>query len=122
MKYMLLFMRNEDVVLDDSALSAQHAAIDTFFGELGREGKVLGGEELQPSSTATTVRWRDGRPLVTDGPFMESKENVAGFVTIDAADLDEAIAIAKRWPPQDQSVEIRPVISHGGDMPNHPAG
>jgi hypothetical protein len=119
-KYMLLFMRNEDVVLDDSALSAQYAAIDTFFGELGREGKVLGGEELQPSSTATTVRWRDGRPLVTDGPFMESKENVAGFVTIDAADLDEAIAIAKRWPPQDQTVEIRPVISHGGDMPNHP--
>lgn len=122
MKYMLLFMRNEETVLDDAALSAQYAAIDTFFGELGRDGKVLGGEELQPSSTATTVRWRDGRPLVTDGPFMESKETVAGFATIEASDLDEAIAIAKRWPPQDQTVEIRPVISHGADMPNHPVG
>jgi hypothetical protein len=121
-KYMLLFIRDEDVVLDDSALSGHYAAIDTFFSELGREGKVLGGEELQPSSTATTVRWRDGSPLVTDGPFMESKENVAGFVTIEAADLDEAIAIAKRWPPHDQTVEIRPVISHGDDMPNHPVG
>ena len=120
MKYMLLFIRDEDAVLDNSALPAHYAAIDTFFGDLGREGKVLGGEELQPSSTATTVRWRDGRPLVTDGPFMESKENVAGFATIEAADLDEAIAIAKRWPPHDQIVEIRPVISHGDDMPNHP--
>jgi hypothetical protein len=121
-KYILMFMRDEDVVLDDAARIAQYAAIDTFFGDLGREGKLLGGEELQPSSTATTVRWRDGRPLVTDGPFMESKENVAGFATIDAADLDEAIAIAKRWPPHAQVVEIRPVISHGDDMPNHPVG
>ncbi len=52
---------------------------------------------------------------------MESKENVAGFVTIDVADLDEAIAIAKKWPPKDQAVEIRPVLSHD-EMPHHPAG
>lgn len=122
MKYMLLFVRNEDAVLDDEALRAQYAAIDTWFGELGRDGKLLSGEELQPSRTATTIRWREGHPLVTDGPFMESKENVAGFVTIEASDLDEAIAIAKRWPPQDQTVEIRPVVEHGDDMPNHPVG
>jgi len=121
-KYMLLFMRDEGAVLDEAALSAQYAAIDAWFGELGRAGKLLGGEELQPSSTATTIRRREGRLLVTDGPFMESKENVAGFVTIDAADLDDAIAIAKRWPPEDQSVEIRPVVSHGDAMPNHPQG
>jgi hypothetical protein len=121
-KYMLLFVRNEDAVLDDEALRAQYAAIDTWFGELGRDGKLLGGEELQPSRTATTIRWREGHPLVTDGPFMESKENVAGFVTIEAADLDEAIAIAKRWPLPDQTVEIRPVVEHGDDMPNHPVG
>lgn len=121
MKYMLLFLRNEETVLEEAALSAQYAAIDAWFGALGRDGKVLGGEELQPSSTATTIRWREGRPLVTDGPFMESKENVAGFVTIEAADLDEAIAIAKSWPPQDQAVEIRPVITHD-NMPNHPVG
>ncbi|MGA7987234.1 MAG: YciI family protein [Candidatus Dormiibacterota bacterium] len=119
---MLLFIRDEEAVLDEAALAAQHAAVDRWFGELGPTGKLLGGEELQPSRTATTIRWQEGRPLVTDGPFMESKENVAGFVTIEAADLDDAIAIAKTWPPQDQLVEIRPVISHGDDMPNHPVG
>jgi len=119
---MLLFVRNEDAVPDEAELRAHYAAIDTWFGELGRDGKLLGGEELQPSRAATTIRWREGRPLVTDGPFMESKENVAGFVTIEVADLDEAIAIAKRWPPQDQIVEIRPVIDHSHDMSNHPVG
>lgn len=121
MKYMLLFIKNEETVYDDATTIAHYAAIDAWFAEIGRDGKLLGGEELQPSNTATTIRHQEGRPLVTDGPFMESKENVAGFVTIDVADLDEAIAIAKKWPPQDQSVEIRPVVIHE-NMPNHPVG
>jgi len=120
-KYMLLFIKNEETPLDDAAQRAHYAAIDGWFAELGREGTLRGGEELQPSNTATTIRFQEGRPLVTDGPFMESKENVAGFVTIDVRDLDEAIAIAKKWPPKDQAVEIRPVVSHE-DMPNHPVG
>jgi hypothetical protein len=118
---MLLFIKNEETPLDDAAQRAHYAAIDGWFAELGREGTLRGGEELQPSNTATTIRFQEGRPLVTDGPFMESKENVAGFVTIDVRDLDEAIAIAKKWPPKDQAVEIRPVVSHE-DMPNHPVG
>ena len=121
MKYMLLFIKNEEAVLDEADQRAHYAAIDEWFAEIGRDGKIRGGEELQPSNTATTIRFQDGRPLVTDGPFMESKENVAGFVTIDVADLDEAIAIAKKWPPKDQAVEIRPVLSHDA-MPHHPAG
>ncbi len=121
MKYVLLLIRNEETVLDDATRATKHAAIDEWFGELARNDKLRGGEELQPSNTATTIRPNGGRPLVTDGPFMESKENVAGFVTIDVADLDEAIAIAKRWPYEDQVVEIRPVIIHD-DLPNHPAG
>jgi hypothetical protein len=120
MKYVLLLIRNEETVLDDATRATKYAAIDEWFGELARDGKLRGGEELQPSNTATTIRPNEGRPLVTDGPFMESKENVAGFVTIDVADLDEAIAIAKRWPYEDQVVEIRPVITHD-DLPNHPA-
>jgi hypothetical protein len=119
MKYVLLLIRNEETVLDDATRATKYAAIDEWFGELARDGKLRGGEELQPSNTATTIRPNEGRPLVTDGPFMESKENVAGFVTIDVADLDEAIAIAKRWPYEDQVVEIRPVITHD-DLPNHP--
>ena len=119
MKYMLLFIRNEETIQDDAALGAHYAAIDEWFATI--DGKLRGGEELQPSNTATTIRFHEGRPLVTDGPFMESKENVAGFVTIDVADLDEAIAIAKQWPPKDQAVEIRPVVIHD-DMPHHPVG
>jgi hypothetical protein len=118
-KYVLLFIRNEEIDIDDASRTAHYAAIDEWFGELARDGKLRGGEELQPSNTATTIRPQAGRPLVTDGPFMESKENVAGFVTIDVADLDEAIAIAKSWPPDDQIVEIRPVVNHE-DMSNHP--
>ena len=120
MKYVLLFIRNEETALDDATRAAHYTQIDEWFGELARDGKLRGGEELQPASTATTIRPHEGRPLVTDGPFMESKENVAGFVTIDVADLDEAIALAKRWPYSDQIVEIRPVIEHD-NMPNHPA-
>lgn len=121
MKYVLLFIKNEETVVDDDALRAHYAAIEKWFAEVGGAGKLRNGEELQPSNTATTIHFEEGRPLVTDGPFMESKENVAGFVTIDVADLDEAIAIAKKWPPKDQTVEIRPVIDHD-DMPNHPVG
>jgi hypothetical protein len=121
-KYMLLFIKNEEApAMDDVTLRTHYAAIDEWFAEIGGAGKLRGGEELQPSNTATTIRFQEGRPLVTDGPFMESKENVAGFVTIDVADLDEAIAIAKKWPPKDQAVEIRPVIDHE-NMPNHPVG
>jgi hypothetical protein len=120
-KYMLLFIKDETEVLDEAELKARYAAIDVWFGELAGDGKLQGGEELQPSSTATTIRWRDGSPLVTDGPFMESKETVAGFVTVDATDLDDAIAITKRWPVKNQTVEIRPVIAHEL-MPNHPVG
>jgi hypothetical protein len=118
-KYMLLFIKNEENVLDEASERAHYAAIDEWFSEIGGAGKLMGGEELQASNTATTIRFQEGRPLVTDGPFMESKENVAGFVTIDVDDLDEAIAIAKKWPPKDQAVEIRPVVNHD-DMPHHP--
>jgi hypothetical protein len=118
-KYMLLFIKNEENVLDEASVRAHYAAIDEWFSELGGAGKLIGGEELQASNTATTIRFQEGKPLVTDGPFMESKENVAGFVTIDVDDLDEAIAIAKKWPSKDQAVEIRPVVNHD-DMPHHP--
>jgi hypothetical protein len=117
---MLLFIKNEETEVDEAAQRAHYAAIDEWFAEVGRDGKLRGGEELQPSNTATTIRPNDGRPLVTDGPFMESKENVAGFVTIEVADLDEAIAIAKKWPYEDQIVEIRPVVDHP-ELSNHPA-
>ncbi len=74
--------------------------------------RVLGGEELEPASTATTLRGE----LITDGPFLETKEVLGGFYLIEAADLDEAVALARLLPEVNgghSGVEIRPVVDHG---------
>lgn len=81
------------------------------FGErIDESGHRLGGEALQPVDTATTVRVRDGKVSVTDGPFAETKEQLAGFYLIDAADLDEALEVASEIPPaRVGTIEVRPV-------------
>lgn len=74
-------------------------------------GKMLGGEALEPTATATTVRVRDGELLTTDGPFAETKEVLGGFYLIDCADLDEALQWAAKIPSAKWgSVEVRPVV------------
>ena len=73
-------------------------------------GVLLAAEPLHPVETATTVRVRDGKMTVTDGPFAETKEQLAGFYLVDANDLDEAIQIAAKIPPvREGSIEVRPV-------------
>jgi hypothetical protein len=83
------------------------------FGKLRQEigGQICGGAQLQPTSATTRVRIRNGKRVVTDGPFAETREQIAGFWLIDARDLDPAIAIAARIPsgPTDMA-EIRPVV------------
>jgi hypothetical protein len=77
---------------------------------LREQGHWVAGEALQPVSTAKTVRIRDGRVSVTDGPFTETKEQLAGFYLVEAKDLDEALAIAAKIPPaRAGSIEVRPV-------------
>ncbi len=77
---------------------------------LRESGVLLAAEALQPIETATTVRVRGGRPTITDGPFAETKEQLAGFYLIDAANLDEALEVAMTIPPaREGSVEVRPV-------------
>ena len=77
---------------------------------LRQRGALLAAEALQPIDTATTVRVRNGRLSVTDGPFAETKEQLAGFYLIDARDLNEAIQMAAKIPPaREGSVEVRPV-------------
>jgi len=72
---------------------------------------LIGGGPLQPTSTAVTVRMRKGRKMTTDGPFAETKEQLAGFYVVDCNNLDEAIALAARIPDVEVgSIEIRPVI------------
>lgn len=82
-----------------------------WFGEHRRVGRIVGGEELKSTRSATTVRFKNGRPIVTDGPYMEAKEVIGGFAIINVPDLDAAIAMAKSWPAQ-STVEVRPVVEH----------
>jgi hypothetical protein len=83
--------------------------------ELNSSGQYLDASPLHPIATATSVRVRDGKRLVTDGPFAETREQLGGYYLIDARDLDEAIRIAERIPPaRFGTVEIRPVMEIAG--------
>jgi hypothetical protein len=116
MKYMLL------VYLDENALTEeerQRCYVDSaqLAQNLHRSGQYLSASPLQPIATATSVRLRNGKRLVTDGPFAETREQLGGYYLIDAKDLDEAIAIAARVPVVNVgTVEIRPVL----EIPNLP--
>jgi hypothetical protein len=112
MKYVLLFagtMSAEDRAADPE-LADQYKRTEKWFEENVRTGKVIGGEELKGPETATTVRFKAGKPMVTDGPFIESKEIIGGFALVDVTDLDEALELARTWPGGD--VEVRPVVEH----------
>jgi hypothetical protein len=111
-KYMLLICRNEPVWDTMSSSERQRIYGETLAlaEELTARGQYLGGAPLYPSSSATSVRVRDGKRLVTDGPFAETREQLGGYMLIDVKDLDEAIAIAARIPlARTSTVEIRPV-------------
>jgi len=79
--------------------------------QLTKNGKFLGGNQLQPTGAATTVRVRDGKRVTTDGPFAETKEQLGGYFLVEASDLDDAIGIAARIPgARYGSIEVRPVV------------
>ena len=112
MKYMLLICRDEPAWDRLSATERQQIYRQTLelSEELTSRGQYLGGFPLHPSSSATSVRVRDGKRLVTDGPFAETREQLGGYMLIDVKDLDEAIAIAARIPlARTSTVEVRPV-------------
>jgi hypothetical protein len=117
MKYMLL------VYLDEQALSdaeREHCYVESaqFAQDLSSRGVYRDASPLHPVATATSVRVRDGKRLVTDGPFAETREQLGGYYLIDARDLDEALNIAERVPPAKfGTIEIRPVMEIGG-LPN----
>ena len=113
MKYMLLLVRNDEEWEALSEPERDYESIVKWWMGLAERGVLVGGEELQPARTATTVAWRDGRPMITDGPFAETKESVGGFGIVQVETLDEAIGIAKTWPAAGHKVEIRPVVARG---------
>lgn len=108
MRYLILIYENEA-----EAPSPTDAEMQRWFEyteRLKAAGSHLGGEALQPISTATTVRKRDGKLLTTDGPFAETKEQLGGFFLVEARDLNEAIRLASGWPSaRIGTVEVRPV-------------
>ncbi len=89
---------------------ARQAIVEEYL-EIGCSPEVIGGEQLQPIETATTVRVQDGRTLTTDGPFVETKEALGGYLLFEADDLDAAIELASRVPAARMggAVEVRPV-------------
>ena len=114
MKYVLLFCGTDQDAAAFNALSPdelrqRYTEVGKWFQE--HQSRIVDSAQLQPPTTATTVRhaWQGGEPVVTDGPFIEGKEAIGGYATIDVADLDEALRMARTWPGRG-AVEIRPVM------------
>jgi hypothetical protein len=117
MKYMLLIYLEEHA-LGEAERQHCYAESTQLAHELKANGQFLATAPLQPTSTATSVKVRDGKRLVTDGPFAETREQLGGYYLIEAKDLDSAIGIAGRIPgARVGTVEIRPVIEIPG-LPN----
>ncbi len=117
MEYLLLIYSSEAgnrqrPAAEDQAIFGEYMK---FTQDLNASGKNRGGNALEGVSTATTVRVRNGKTLVTDGPFAETKEQLGGYYLVDAKDLDEAIAIAARIPgARFGSIEVRPIMKLPG--------
>ena len=117
MRYLLAIYGDEsqrDAMTPEDGV-AMMEAYNAYTQEVERAGVMLGGDGLQASSTASTVRVRDGERLITDGPFAETREQLAGFYLLECKDLDEAIEWAAKIPgAQSGTIEVRPVIDYEG--------
>jgi hypothetical protein len=109
MNYLLLIYENE-ANRPNGPGPKMSEAYGKFTKSIIESGNFKGGDALQPTSTATTVRIKDGKPVTTHGPFAETREALIGYYQIDAKDLDEALAIAARVPSaQVGAIEVRPI-------------
>jgi hypothetical protein len=111
-QYLVLIYEDESVYADETISAEVHAAHTAFFEKHGTA--VAGGNALERSSTATTIRGNgSGGHIVTDGPFAETKEVLGGYYLIEAPDLDAALEIAKAVPAKFGGVEVRPIRNLG---------
>jgi len=112
MQYLLMIYQNEVeyAKLDTATSQKVFTEYQAFTQSIIQSGNFKGGDRLQPTSTATTVRVRDGKTLTTDGPFAETREQLGGYYMIEAKDLDTAISIAARIPgARHGCIEVRPI-------------
>ncbi len=112
MEYLLLIYSNEKTweAMPKPELGAIYGEYMAFTEDIKAKGSYKGGNPLQPTATATTVRVQGGKTLTTDGPFAETKEQLGGYYLVEAKDLDEAIALAARIPSARMgSIEVRPI-------------
>jgi hypothetical protein len=113
MQYLLMIYHNEAefTKMDPAARQAMIGEYTTYTQSIIQSGHFKAGDGLQPTTTATTVRLRDGKILTTDGPFAETREQLAGYYLVEANDLDAAIGLAARIPEaRNGSIEIRPIM------------
>ena len=112
MQYLLMIYQNEaeSSKMDATARQKVTAEYGAFTQTIIQSGNFKAGDGLQPTTTATTVRVRDGKTLTTDGPFAETREQLGGYYLVEAKDLDAALAIAARIPSaRFGSIEVRPI-------------
>jgi hypothetical protein len=114
MRYMLLIYDEEARLakMSKPERGAIHQEYGEFIDDIRKKGAFLAGDPLQPTSTATTVRGKNGKTITTDGPFAETKEQLGGYFIVEAKNLDEAIALAARIPSVrvGGSIEVRPIM------------
>ncbi len=113
MKYLMLIYSDEAAAATATPeqLNATMAAYLSFTSEVQKKNLYVGGNPLQPTTSATTVRLRNGKTLTTDGPFAETKEQLGGYYLLDCKDLDEAIEYAAKIPGAAYgSIEVRPIM------------
>lgn len=117
MKYMLLIYNNPATYAawSEEERNALFAEVDVIMKEITESGEAVGGEALADASNAKTIRVRDGVPAITDGPFAEAKEQLAGYLIVECETLERAVEIATRWPDAKYfAMEVRPIMDTSG--------
>jgi hypothetical protein len=110
MRYALLICNDEKAVISPEEQSRRFAAFASFQEEMEARGVLVGRERLRPAASSRSVQVRDGGRVIADGPFAETKEQIAGFYIVSCKDLDEAIEVAAKIPAaQYGTIEVRPV-------------
>jgi hypothetical protein len=117
MQYLLMIYASEpqEAAMDPALLGARMAEYTEFTKSIIQAGQFKAGDRLKPTSMASTVRVRNGKVVVTDGPFAETREQLGGYYLVEAKNLDEALGLAARIPSaKDGSIEVRPIWPMSG--------